>query len=65
MQPEQAIESWRRWASGLADRPVILGPLSGGRSNRSFLLASGAGKMVLRLHGPESALPTNPPWLVS
>jgi len=38
-------------------RPEILGPLSGGRSNRSFLLDSNGRKMVLRINGTDSMLP--------
>jgi thiamine kinase len=57
MQAESAIESWRQWGGRLCTRPVILGPLSGGLSNRSFLLESGDNKMVLRLNGADSFLP--------
>ncbi len=41
----------------MRSRPVILQPLSGGRSNRSFLLDSDGFKMVLRLNGTDSLLP--------
>ena len=39
------------------ERPVLLGPLSGGRSNRSFLLDSGNKKLVLRLNAAGTFLP--------
>jgi len=55
--PENAIDTWRCWDISLRTRPVVLRPLSGGRSNRSFLLGSNGTSMVLRLNGAESALP--------
>jgi thiamine kinase len=55
--PETAIDSWRQWDGGFRTRPVILCPLSGGRSNRSFLLESDGKRLVLRLNSTDSALP--------
>lgn len=57
MQPETALHNWHEWSGELRSRPVILKPLSGGRSNRSFLLDSDGSKMVLRLNGPDTLLP--------
>jgi thiamine kinase-like enzyme len=57
LQPEQAIDGWRNWSEKLSSRPVLLDALHGGRSNRSFLLESDAGKLVLRINGPGSLLP--------
>jgi len=57
LQPENAIADWRQWGAGLESRPVILDTLSGGRSNRSFLLNSNIGKLVLRINGAGSFLP--------
>jgi len=57
LQPETALNSWRQWDGDLRNRPVILQPLSGGRSNRSFLLDSDGSKMVLRLNGRDTLLP--------
>ena len=57
MQPETALNSWRQWNDDLLSKPVILKPLSGGRSNRSFLLDSDGKKMVLRLNGADTLLP--------
>ena len=57
MQPESALASWRHWDAALHSRPVNLGPLDGGRSNRSYLLESDGQKMVLRLNGEASLLP--------
>lgn len=57
LQPETAINSWRSWDASLPTRPKLIGPLSGGRSNQSFLLDSDGRKIVLRINGPESVLP--------
>lgn len=52
-----AIESWRQWGGELRVKPVVVGPLSGGLSNRSFLLNSAGKKMVLRLNNSSALLP--------
>jgi len=57
LQPETALDSWRQWNGELRSRPVFLEPLSGGRSNHSFLLDSNGYKMVLRLNGTDTLLP--------
>ncbi len=57
MRPETALDGWRDWSCGLHARPVIVRPLSGGRSNRSYLLDSDQGKLALRLNGKGSLLP--------
>ena len=57
LTPENAVDTWRHWDVSLGTRPVILRPLGGGRSNRSFLLDSNGMRMVLRLNGTESVLP--------
>ena len=57
LQPETALNSWRQWKGELRSRPTILKPLSGGRSNHSFLLDSDGKKMVLRLNGADTLLP--------
>jgi len=57
LRPETALDGWRDWSCDLHSRPVIAGPLSGGRSNRSFLLDSDQGNLVLRINGRGSLLP--------
>jgi len=57
LQTDHLLDSWRDWDISLRTRPMILGPLSGGRSNRSYLLDSDGKKMVLRLNGSELVLP--------
>ena len=57
LKPETAIDSWRKWDIRLSTRPTPAGALGGGRSNSSYLLASGERRMVLRINGPDTALP--------
>lgn len=57
LKPETALDSWREWDASLDTRPVVISPLGGGRSNQSFLLGSGGGKMVLRINALATALP--------
>jgi len=47
---KQLIGDWRRW--GVAEEPVILEELTGGLTNRNFLLQSGSDKLVLRVNHP-------------
>ena len=57
LQPENIIESWPEWGAGLRSRPVLVSELGGGRSNRSYLLNSDIGKLVLRINGAGALLP--------
>jgi thiamine kinase-like enzyme len=57
VRPDDALADWHRWSKKLTAPPVIAGQLGGGRSNRSFLLESGLGRLVLRLNGSDSLLP--------
>jgi len=57
LQPENIVDYWPEWSARLHSRPVLLDELSGGRSNRSFLLNSDIGKLVLRINGTDSLLP--------
>lgn len=57
MKPDHALDTWPDWDITLRSKPMVLGPLIGGRSNRSFLLDSDGTRMVLRLSGAESVLP--------
>ena len=57
LQPEYIIESWSEWGAGLRSRPVLVSELGGGRSNRSYLLNSDIGRLVLRINGVGSLLP--------
>jgi thiamine kinase len=57
MQIEAILDTWRAWEAPLRTRPRIIGPLGGGRSNRSFLLESNGFKMVLRINAKDDLLP--------
>jgi thiamine kinase-like enzyme len=59
LKAETALDSWREWDADLFSRPVLVKPLSAGRSNRSFLLDSNGRKMVLRINGSEQVLPNS------
>lgn len=43
---------WQRWSTA---RPALITPLSGGLTNRSFLLEAGGTRLVLRINSPISA----------
>lgn len=51
---EAALDSWRHWGLGLDARPAVIGPVEGGRTNRSFQLhAPGLSyDLLLRLNHP-------------
>ena len=57
LQPEAALADWRQWSDRLGACPAILEPLHGGRSNHSYLLGSGIGRLVLRISGAGTLLP--------
>ncbi len=57
MPVDAVLDSWRTWDSRLDKRPIVLRTLGGGRSNRSFLLDSNIGKLVLRLNAMDDLLP--------
>ncbi len=57
LQPENALDHWREWSAGLRSPPALCEALNGGRSNRSYLLDSDIGKLVLRINGAASLLP--------
>lgn len=49
---QQVLSSWRRWEVGLPGKPSLVNPLSGGRTNSSFLVASGSRRAVVRVNTP-------------
>ncbi len=57
MQAEVAISGWQQWNAGLLQKPEIIRPLDGGRSNRSYLLRSGDQHLVMRLNASSRLLP--------
>jgi thiamine kinase len=57
MRVEDLIDGWRGWDADLGSRPEVLEVLSGGLSNRSYLLGPVDRKMVLRINGAGSMLP--------
>ncbi len=57
MQAEAILDSWRAWDVRLHTRPELVRDLGGGRSNHSFLLASGNMRMALRINAAQDLLP--------
>ncbi|WP_027330578.1 choline/ethanolamine kinase family protein [Marinimicrobium agarilyticum] len=51
---EQALDTWPDWGMGLKDRPRVIAPVPGGRTNRSYQLhAPGLPyELLLRLNNP-------------
>jgi thiamine kinase-like enzyme len=54
---QQTIANWREWNTGgaLRAQPTVLRELVGGRTNRSFLVASGEFKAVVRINAVNGA----------
>lgn len=50
---EPFLLEWPKWGTGLSDQPVLLSRLGHGLTNRSYLLDSNLGKLVLRVNHPE------------
>lgn len=57
MKPETALDLWRSWSCSLNARPVIVDELTGGKTNRSFLLNAGGDQLIMRLDTPSDNLP--------
>jgi len=54
---QQTLANWRQWNTGcdeLAAQPTLVRELSGGLTNRSFLVASGDFKAVVRINALNS-----------
>ncbi len=51
---ERALDTWQDWALPLSERPRVLGPIPGGRTNRSYRLRAPelADDLLLRLNNP-------------
>jgi len=52
MTPNHCLKDWPRWSPHLKTPPKIKNPLPQGRTNRSYLLTSSLGPLVLRIHPP-------------
>jgi len=57
LDPDSILDGWHGWDTPPKSCPVIVCELGGGRSNRSFLLESTDGKMVLRINAANFTLP--------
>ena len=54
MKTELLLNEWASWGHGLSNCPVLLSELGKGLTNRSYLLNSNIGKLVLRINHPQS-----------
>lgn len=50
MNLQVALQSWPDWGLGLTEPPHLVGPLQGGLTNQTFLLAASGGQWVLRVN---------------
>jgi thiamine kinase len=57
LKPEKFLENWQTWSCELSSRPVVVTELTGGRTNRSFLLEADGHKLVMRLNSPVKRVP--------
>ena len=53
-KPELFLLEWQTWNSNLSAQPELQSRLGNGLTNRSYLLNSNLGKLVLRINRPES-----------
>ena len=51
-QLERILEQWQSWSPALSHRPVPVSPLGSGLTNKSYLLHSNLGRLVLRMNNP-------------
>lgn len=51
------LDTWQTWACGLKSQPVVVSELTGGQTNRSFLLDADGQKLILRVNAPAEKFP--------
>lgn len=51
------LETWETWGCGLKSQPIMVEELSGGQTNRSFLLDANGRKLVMRVNAPAERFP--------
>ncbi len=51
------LDTWQAWACGLRSRPVVVSELTGGQTNRSYLLDADGVRLVMRLNAPAEKFP--------
>lgn len=54
LKPEEALTEWQSWGSQLNSAPELRSTIKGGLTNKSYLLSSELGDLVLRIHHPNS-----------
>lgn len=51
---EQTLSGWQCWNMPLTAKPVLLRELDGGKTNRSFMVATDCGEVVVRVNAENS-----------
>jgi aminoglycoside phosphotransferase (APT) family kinase protein len=51
------LDTWQTWGCRLKSRPVVVNELTGGQTNRSFLLDANGIRLVMRLNAPPEKFP--------
>jgi thiamine kinase-like enzyme len=51
------LDTWQAWACSLKSRPVVVSELTGGQTNRSYLLDADGVRLVMRLNAPAEKFP--------
>lgn len=53
---ESALATWHEWPLALSDPPTVIGPVSGGRTNRNIKITAPGhtGALIVRLNNPRS-----------
>ena len=51
------LDTWQTWGCRLKSRPVVVNELTGGQTNRSFLLDANGVRLVMRVNAPSEKFP--------
>jgi len=51
------LDTWQTWGCRLKSRPVVVNELTGGQTNRSYLLNANSRKLVMRVNAPAEKFP--------
>jgi thiamine kinase len=51
------LDGWETWGCGLRSRPRMIEELTGGHTNRSYLLDADGSRLVIRVNSPAEILP--------
>ena len=57
MSDTKFLDTWQSWDCGLTSRPTLVNELTGGQTNRSFLLDADGVRLVMRVNAPAERFP--------